>query len=250
MLKIRARINGLTRIMKRDAIEFCRRTGWTAWSIYKKRGIPNVLLAFLHDETAKEPSLKTLTRIEETFADHPDWPGATASLWRETGSAKGFILRRVLPEWRHDRFLEVLTLWEDLSHRPDLTLDRVIESVSHLEGATVIDTRPGNPKRYIIARHAPASIRAGNGDATGKEMGSHRADFYADATIADYAMAYLTGEPSLSEIVWAADGTLAGAYFLRLILPLPNALISITHIYEDSIPLDVARLSQANSDEQ
>ena len=208
------------------------------------------MLAFLHDEGAKEPSLKTLTRIEETFADDPDWPGATASLWRETGSAKGFILRRVLPDWQHDRFHDALKIWQALSTRTDLTLEQIIDAVSHLDGATVIDTRPGNPKRYVIARHAPASIRAGNGDSTGDEMGGHRVDFYADATIADFAMAALTGEPSLSEIVWAAEGTTAGAYFLRLILPLPHAVISMIHIYEESLPRDWAKLSQANSDEQ
>ena len=232
MTSTRSRVDGLRQVLKYDAAEFSRRAEKRPYTMAREAGIPDRLLRGLDDPRKWSPTLKTLFRVEEAFEQSEHWPGSGSSLWRETGTEQGFLIRRLQTNWRHPNFQSVIDVWESVTDK-QANLDDVLR----FDGVTLVDVRSRDPREFRIERHSPDTVHATGTDNTGQYLGTHRADFYRDALMSEYLWTKATGEPQLAEIVWAAEGTEAGAYFRRLVLPVEDRIVSVVEILRSGLTI-------------
>ncbi len=230
MVGKRDRISGLLETLKHDVAEYARRAELRPKTLARSAGVQDKLVYGMTDPADWHVSFRTLSKIEAAFETDGRWPGAGSDLWRESGSSNGFISSHPSADWDVPRFADVIAVW-----RRAQAQGLGPAAFDDLPGVTLINARASDPRRYRILRHAPASVAAGGSDDTGAELGGHRTDFYADALMTEYLWVKATTTPSLSEVVWAARGTEAGAYFWRLILPFGDYLVSAIDILRSGL---------------
>jgi hypothetical protein len=222
-------------LVKHDTAEFVRRSGTTTRDIKRATGLSFGALTDLRDPRKWQPTFKTLKRVESVYREHPDWPGQDRHVWREHGSDGGFIISYPAQHWENERFGDVISAW----HQVRAGVGDV-DTFRQFDGSTAIDCKPHDPMKYRIHYHSRTSVRAGGTDDTGAELGTHRSDFYRHDLTTEYCIVKATDRPSTAEVVWASRGTMAGAYFWRLVLPLGDYLISTIDVQKTKLVLSGA----------
>jgi len=231
MLARRHRVETERVLLMFQVREYADRTGRSHTSIARACKLDPSLVAFATGHKGPEPTHRTLARIEETLEREPEWPGAQHPQTVEYHARDAFMVRWPMTGWRDERFAPVIAAWQ---------ADDPIAALSELDNVTLVETRdPADPCSYIVTRHAPTSVRLSGGeDRTGQALATHLPDCYREAMIDDVTRVLLRQIPYRSEILWAAKGSKAGAYFTRLILPIPGGVASATHFRRKLLSLD------------
>lgn len=220
------KINSAKWLLKRDAVEFFRKSRMSVRAFAKGAGIAEKPARSIGDR-GWDMSLRNLLMVEEGYRGDPRWPSARAIDSDETYDDSGFMVRRRFDPWSDADLDPALHLWNAARAGDEAAL----RTITTRKDVSVIDATATHPLDYRVTKHAPRTAKV-SVDKTGLRLRETADNVYRKAQARDYLLTRATGEVIAHDIVYYVRAEDHGRVYRRLLMPMPDGmLLSLSTIY-------------------
>lgn len=168
---------------------------------------------------------RTLRSIERAWHSHAAWQPRATLDWRVSGSAEGYILRRLVDPWSSAEFGGLARRWRERSGDGEF-----VDQMRPSDHVSVVDVTADDPLDFVVLKHADVVIRKTGIDKTGILFRMNRTPLYRAAITADYVECIEAREPRAFDVFWQVARFNEGSFYRRLLLPCGNMMISVSVI--------------------